>query len=106
MKIFFTIVLASLIFLGCKTTAEQQPADEKTEIQMEDGITATVKYIDLEGGFYGIESDAGDSYLPINLADEFKEDGLRIVFKMRERTDIMTTRMWGKTVEIVEIERM
>ena len=73
---------------------------------MEDGIAATVRYIDLEGGFYGIESDAGDSYLPINLAEEYKEDGLRILFKMRERSDIMTTKMWGKTVEIVEIEKM
>ncbi len=104
MQIIYTLLLASLLFVGCKTTSEQAP-DETTQPQIVDGMLATVKYIDLEGGFYGIESDAGVSYLPINLEDEYKEDGLRIVFKMRERNDIMTTKMWGKTIEITEIAR-
>ncbi len=73
---------------------------------MEDGIVGTVKYIDLEGGFYGIEDENGENYYPINLRDEYKEDGLRILFEYKVRTDIMTTVMWGKTVEITAIEKM
>ncbi len=93
-----------LCFAGCKTS-EQAP-EEEAMAQMEDGITATVKYIELEGGFYGIETDDGDSYLPLNLSEEYEEDGLRIVFKMKSRPDVMTTRMWGKTIEILEIAKL
>ena len=38
----------------------------------------TVKYIDLEGGFYGIVDETGKEYLPLNLKDEFKVDGLKV----------------------------
>lgn len=33
--------------------------------------TGTVKYIDLEGGFFGIIGDSGKNYDPINLSEEF-----------------------------------
>ena len=100
----FTCFLA-LLFAGCKTTEEQPEEPETAETQMVDGISGTVKYIELEGGFYGIQTDEGEDYFPINLADEYKEDGLKIIFKMKSRTDIFTTVMWGKTVEIVEIAK-
>ena len=82
------------------------PEEEIQTPPIENGIMATVKFIELEGGFYGIESDEGESYLPINLDDEYKEDGLRIVFKMKSRADVMTTRMWGKTIEITQIAKL
>ena len=91
---------------GCKTTADSPAGADPAPPEMEDGIVATVRYIDLEGGFYGVESDAGENYYPINLTDEYKEDGLRIVFKVKPRPEIMTTVMWGQTVEIVEIVKM
>ena len=40
----------------------------------------TIHYEDLEGGFYGIMADSGERYLPINLNDTFKIDGLRVKF--------------------------
>ena len=99
----------ALLFAGCKTTAEQ-PADnadtENVATQMTDGISGTVKYIQLEGGFYGIETEDGENLFPINLEDDYKEDGLKIIFKMKPRTDIFTTAMWGKTVEIIEIAKL
>ena len=101
---FLSILMLILCFAGCKTS-EQAP-EEEAMAQMEDGITATVKYIELEGGFYGIETDDGESYLPLNLSEEYEEDGLRIVFKMKSRPDVMTTRMWGKTIEITEIAKL
>ncbi|MFQ6114636.1 MAG: DUF333 domain-containing protein, partial [bacterium] len=45
--------------------------------------TGTVKFIQLEGGFYGIVADNGKNYLPINLAPEFKVDRLRVRFKAK-----------------------
>ncbi len=107
MRLLFFLCISALALAGCKTTAEQSPVPETSEVQMEvqmaDGIHGTVKYINLEGGFYGIQGDDGESYYPINLDEEYKEDGLKIIFKMKSRTDVFTTAMWGKTVEITKI---
>ena len=103
MRLLLSVFLMMALFAGCKTTAEQPPAEEMS-VPMEDGIMATVKYIDLEGGFYGIVSDDGESYMPLELADEYKQDGLRVIFKMRPVKGVMTTTMWGKTVEITQID--
>ncbi|MEM8485185.1 MAG: hypothetical protein AAF564_06525 [Bacteroidota bacterium] len=111
MRVFVFVLILGIAGIGCKSAKPEAPAsaqegdDKMEEVMMENGIHATVRFIELEGGFYGIESDAGDSYLPINLAEEYKEDGLRIVFTMKSRPDIMTTKMWGKTIEITEIQK-
>ena len=66
--------------------------------------TGTVKYIDLEGGFYGIITDKGEKLNPLNLPDEYKIDGLRVKFKARILRNVTTTQMWGTPVEIIEIK--
>ena len=63
-----------------------------------------VQYIDLEGGFYGIVADTGERYDPINLSLEFKEDGLRVRFKLATTKDYDNVHMWGLLVEILNIE--
>ena len=45
--------------------------------------TGRIQYNDFEGGFYGIVSDDGEHYDPKNLPDDFKEDGLRVGFKLK-----------------------
>ncbi len=66
--------------------------------------TGTVKFNELEGGFYGIVGDDGKNYDPINLREEFRKDGLSIRFQMKIREDITTTHMWGTPIEITKIE--
>jgi dienelactone hydrolase len=67
--------------------------------------TGTVKYINnVEGGFYGIVADDGNNYDPINLGQEFKEDGLRIYFEAKIRNDIASIHMWGTLIEILAIK--
>jgi len=71
-------------------------------------ITAkgTVRYLDLEGGFYGIVADDGTHYDPgESLPEEFRRDGLRVRFTARPKEGV-TIRMWGKLVEIEKIERI
>ncbi|MFH0990895.1 MAG: hypothetical protein V1799_12850 [bacterium] len=69
-------------------------------------FTGTVTYIDLEGGFYGITGDDRKHYDPINLAQEFKKDGLRVRIEARERNDMGSIHMWGTLIEIHTIERI
>jgi hypothetical protein len=64
----------------------------------------TVRIIPLEGGFFGIVSDDGHNYYPINLADEYKVQGLRVRYVAKLRGDVITIHQWGTPIEIIEIE--
>ena len=90
---------ALLLIGGCKTT-NQNPEEGVIE------STGTVEYIDLEGGFYGIVSEDGRRFDPTDLAEEFRQDGLRIRFRVRPREGLVGTHMWGTLVEVLEIKRL
>ncbi|MCH7590511.1 hypothetical protein IIB34_05700 [PVC group bacterium] len=62
-----------------------------------------VRYMEFEGGFYGIVSDQGDKYYPLNLEEEYRKDGLRVSFEAVP-ADVMTIQMWGIPVEIHSIK--
>jgi len=66
--------------------------------------TGTVKYVDLEGGFYGIVGDDSQQYEPMNLDQTYQKDGLLVHFQARIRQDIASIHMWGTIVEITSIE--
>ncbi len=80
-------------------TPERQPQDARA-------ITGTVRYIDLEGGFYGIETDDGASLDPVNLPQEYRKDGLRVKVRVERLEDQVSFRMWGTLVRVLEIERL
>ena len=44
-------------------------------------------------------------YDPLNLAEEFKQDGIHVRFRAHKR-DVMTTRMWGTPVHIEDMLRV
>jgi hypothetical protein len=69
-------------------------------------ITGTVRYLNLEGGFYGLVADDGERYDPINLPQEYAKDGLRVRFKVKEKKGMSGIHMWGKIVEIITIEKL
>jgi inhibitor of cysteine peptidase len=68
--------------------------------------TGTVKYIDLEGGFYGIVGDDNKHYDPMNLDQTYQQDGLRVRFQARIRQDISSIHMWGTIIEITKIDKI
>ena len=88
--LFFTIVIIS-----CSST-DPELID----------ATGTVKYISLEGGFYGIITDNGKSLDPINLPKEFQVDGKRVYVKYHSIKEGADFHMWGMIIEIVEIKEL
>jgi inhibitor of cysteine peptidase len=68
--------------------------------------TGTVKFVELEGGFYGIVGDDNKQYDPINLDKTYQEDGLRVRFQAKIRQDISSIHMWGTIVELTKIETL
>ncbi len=91
------VIVLSAVLSGC---LEKQIIEGK----------GTIVYNDFEGGFYGIISDEsyyGSNKLdPNNLPSEFKEDGLRVKFKVRVLLNKYSFHMWGLMVKILEIERL
>ncbi|MFX0105737.1 MAG: hypothetical protein ACFE75_09615, partial [Candidatus Hodarchaeota archaeon] len=59
-----------------------------------------------EGGFFGIISDDGDHYDPINLPLEFKVVGLRVLFLAEKLEDMGSFHMWGILVRILFIQKI
>ncbi|MFS1424345.1 hypothetical protein [Shewanella sp. 10N.286.48.B5] len=118
-------IIALLLVQGCNQQAEPQsepapavePAivvveapeaeDVKADIQSQKGIVmleGTVRFFDLEGGFWGILTDDGQQILPSNLAKEYQKDGLRLSFSTTEVTDMMTIQQWGILSTLSNIE--
>ena len=64
----------------------------------------TVKYLDFEGGFYGLVSQCGDRLLPMGLPKEYKIEGTTLRVKGHLLTDMMTTQQWGEAFKVVEFE--
>jgi hypothetical protein len=63
----------------------------------------TVRFIGLEGGFYGIIDDHARHWDPTNLPEKFKTDSLRVRFEA-VITDEPSFHMWGRVVDLISIE--
>ena len=65
--------------------------------------TGTVTYIELEGGFFGIITESGERYLPLNLPDEYALEGLFVDLTARIAEESATIAMWGTPVHLLSI---
>jgi hypothetical protein len=63
----------------------------------------TVRYINLEGGFYGIIADNGRHFDPLNLPEMYRVDGLRCEFS-GHIVDRHDTHMWGMDIDLTVFE--
>lgn len=118
-KIGILILITILIFVGTSQAIEincsykEKTVETKSLISQDDPFedTGTVRYYDLEGGFYGIVADVGQyydellhqHYEPINLPDNFKENDIRVKFTAILRPDIVSGYMWGMPIQILKI---
>jgi hypothetical protein len=90
---FYLVALLLLFFIGCE--------DDQQNVSSE----GTIRYLSLEGGFYGIITDTNENYLPENLSSTFQKDSLRIMFE-GYITDKPTIQQWGRTIVITKIKSL
>ncbi|NJD21637.1 MAG: hypothetical protein FIA82_03055 [Melioribacter sp.] len=95
MKKIIIITILSFVAFSCSSL--------ESEVKV---TTGTVKYISLEGGFYGITTDDNKNLDPLNLSKEFQVDGKRISFKYVEKKDMASFHMWGTIVEIIDVRAL
>jgi hypothetical protein len=103
-----------MVCLFCGFAHGAKGAEKETAVAQTNGtvrpsetfaVTGTVKRVSLEGGFWGVVGDDGRKYQPSRLPQEFQQDGLHVTARLRLKRGAASFRMWGRTVEIVEIAR-
>jgi hypothetical protein len=88
-----------------QATAKAVRIESEDELASEIEIDGVIRYHELEGGFYAVQSKDGETYNPINLPDEFRQDGLPVRARLRLRNDMMGVHQVGPMVEIMEIRK-
>ncbi|WDE11548.1 hypothetical protein [Thalassomonas haliotis] len=64
----------------------------------------TVKYLTMEGGFYGIVTDEGKKLLPMGLPSKYRQHGAKVKVRGELIKDMMTIQQWGTPFKITEVE--
>jgi len=62
-----------------------------------------VVLVEIEGGFYGIVDQNGQKYLPSNLPDLLKQNGLKVRGTAQLKSGKLGFKQWGKMIDIIEI---
>ena len=65
-------------------------------------VRATVVFVPLEGGFFGVLADNGAQYEPRNLPADLKKEGQRIVFDAKYVNGASTSQ-WGRAIRLVAV---
>ncbi len=100
------LLLALLLLVACAPgQAQSPPATGAVDQQAILEVTATVRHVPLEGGFFGLIAADGTQYDPINLGPEFQQDGLAVQARLRPLRGVVSYRMWGTIVEVVSMEK-
>jgi hypothetical protein len=69
-------------------------------------IKGKAVYQDFEDGFWGIESDNGNKYTPINMPEQLKINGAEVVIQAEILQDAFSLSMWGEAIRIVGFETL
>ncbi len=93
-------LLAAFALAGaCTTGTPTDPLKSDTHAV----VNATVEFLNLEGGCWTIAPSEQLYYLPLNLPDQFRQDGLKVQAEVLRRDDYGSYCMVGPVVEILSI---
>ena len=99
----FLAIPLVVLGLACAPVEEVRtlPTDTLADLS---GVDGAVEFLNLEGGCWAIKV-ADRNYQPINLASEFKQDGLRVRVTMHRLDNMGSVCMIGPMVQIESIAR-
>jgi len=69
-------------------------------------IQATIKYIDLEMGFWGLITADGSEYRPVEFPEQLKSEGKKTSCTIEVLEDHMSFIMWGTPVKIISFSTL
>ena len=101
---YLLIMLSVLALAACQQTEQETNTSSTVNEQSRTMITVTVKYLEIEGGFYGLVTQDGKKLLPMNLASQYRKAGTVLKVSGKQLTDVMTTQQWGTPYQISEVK--
>ena len=68
-------------------------------------VKGTIRAVRPDAGWFAIvpDADRGTRYAPDRLSDDFKKDGLRVIFSGRVKPVDPAARSWGVPFELTDI---
>lgn len=63
-------------------------------------LKATVRYLDLEGGFWGLIDQDNNKFRVINMPEQLKKDGAIVNVTIKPVNEDASIQMWGQAVKI------
>lgn len=70
-------------------------------------VNGSVQFFSFEGGFWAVRGDDNVTYDPLDaLPTGFRQEGLRVHLRARERTGVGSFHMAGPIVDIISIRRL
>lgn len=66
-------------------------------------VRGTLRFFDLEGGFWGIVSDAGERLRVVGPVAPAWRDGVRVVARVRRLPPGPSLHQWGEPIEVEEL---
>jgi len=100
----FPVLFTSLVLFACNSEASKEPVMKKSEQVKEIWYQGTVHYYDFEGGFFGVVTQKGNQYLPMNLKPEYKKEGTVIKFTGSTVENMATIQQWGTPFKFDKVE--
>lgn len=109
---FFPILLV-LAMSGCNSYAEPSvtalklDTDSKPDLKQEAPkmitLRGTVRYKNLEGGFWGLEGNDGNKYMPSGLNEALLVDGMvvEVVGIIEDDKKRMTVQQYGRIFKVI-----
>jgi hypothetical protein len=76
----------------------------KGELPVGQWYTGTLKFYNMEGGFFGFHGDNGERFLPLNLDKRFHQHDAKIKLFGYADNNIMTIQMWGTPFKVQKVE--
>lgn len=113
---FLRLLILLLLFLVCTSSCTEKKAiaNEKAMVMSEQTTSKTsikqswqqvsVKFLNFEGGFYGLVTEKGAKLLPMNLPLKYKVDGTILRVKGQHIKNMVTIQQWGEPFELSEVE--
>ncbi len=95
-----SFLLAFALAGACTSELPTDPLKSQTHAL----VNATVEFLNLEGGCWTISQSEQVYYLPLNLPDQFRRDGLKVRVELLRRDDYGSVCMVGPVVQILSIQ--
>lgn len=67
-------------------------------------IKGIVRHISLETGFWGIETESGEKYIPVNMPAQLKTEGREVEVDADVVRTMSGLHMWGEYVKVRSFE--